>query len=119
MTAIPFPCVAPVDDAASDRRRQLRQRMRVATIAATSLLASLAAIVAYAYIAGGALTAFGLFLAGCITLFEAFRQADRRFIAPLQARCQDDYNRQLDTLLGPLLESPALRRLERAKRIDA
>lgn len=119
MTAIPFPCVAPVDDEASERRRRLRQRMRVATIAATSSLASLAGIVAYAYVASDALTAFGLLFAGFLMLLEAFRQADRRFIAPLQARCQDDYNRQIDMLLGPLFEIRAQPRRERADRVDA
>jgi hypothetical protein len=119
MTAIPFACVAPVDDDASDRRRQLRKRMRIGTIAALSSLASLAGIVAYGYMAAGALTAFGLFFIGAITLFEAFRQADRRFIAPLQARCQDDYNRQIDALLGPLFESRAPRRSGFVERIDA
>ena len=88
MTAIPFPCVAPADDEASERRRQLRQRMRVATIASLSTLAGLAALVVYAYVASSALTAFGLLFVGVVTLLEAFRQADRRFIAPLQARCQ-------------------------------
>ena len=119
MIAIPFPCVAPVDDEASERRHQLRQRMRIATIAATSSLASLAGIVAYAYVASDALTAFGLLFVGTLMLLEAFRQADRRFIAPLQARCQDDYNRQIDTLLGPLFDVRAPTRLEHADRVDA
>jgi hypothetical protein len=119
MTAIPFPCVAPVDDEASERRRQLRQRMRIVTIAALSTLASLAALVVYAYVASDALTAFGLLFVGVVTLLEAFRQADRRFIAPLQARCQDDYNRQIDVLLGPLFDTRTLPRVERAERIDA
>jgi hypothetical protein len=119
MTTIPFPCVAPVDDEASARRRQLRQRMRVATIAALSSLASLAGIVVYAYVASTALTAFGLLFTGVLTLLEAFRQADRRFIAPLQARCQDDYNRQIDTLLGPLFELRPQPRVERADHVDA
>ena len=118
MIAIPFACVAPVDDAASDRRRRLRLRMRVASILASSFIAALAAFVIYAYVASGALTAFGLFLLGGATLFEACRQADRRFIAPLQAICQDDYNRQLDTLLGPILEARA-QRIEREGRVDA
>jgi hypothetical protein len=112
MTAIPFPCVAPVDDEASERRHLLRQRMRVTTIAAASSFASLAGIVAYAYIASDALTALGLLFIGFLTLLEAFRQVDRRFIAPLQARCQDDYNRQIDTLLGPLFKSRAQPRVE-------
>jgi hypothetical protein len=119
MIAIPFSCVAPADEAASDRRRRLRQRMRVAAIAAALATIALAAIVAYGYVASGVLTAAGLLFVGCITLLEAFRQADRRFIAPLEARCQDDYNRQIDVLLGPLFQSGAQRRIELPERTDA
>jgi hypothetical protein len=93
--------------------------MRIATIAALSSLGSLASVVAYAYMTAGAMTAVGLVFIGCITLLEAFRQADRRFIAPLQARCQDDYNRQIEALLGPLLEPRPMLRAGFVERVDA
>jgi hypothetical protein len=60
--------------------------------------------VAQAYAQGGALLAAGLLVAGMLGLLEAFRQADRLFLAPLQAACQEDYSHQVDALLRPLLQ---------------
>jgi hypothetical protein len=114
MATIPYTCVAPVDDDAEARRRALQQRMRVASIVGTVALAGLVACVIHAYLASGVLTAIGLLFIGGLFLFEAFRQADQRFIAPLQARCQDDYNRQVEMLLGPLFASRENRAAERA-----
>jgi hypothetical protein len=119
MAAIPFTCVAPVDDDANARRRLLRQRMRLGSIAGVTAFVALAACVAHAYLQIGPLMAIGFLAVGCLFLFEAFRQADQRFIAPLQARCQEDYNRQLDALLGPLFRSVERQTPTLEERVDA
>ena len=54
-----------------------------------------------------------------VPILPGQEEADRRFIAPLEARCQDDYNRQIDVLLGPLFQSGAQRRIELPERTDA
>jgi hypothetical protein len=77
--------------------------MRVASLCAAGAAALLLASVVQAYFQGGILPATGVTVAGLLFLLEAFRQADRVFLAPLQAKCQDDYSRQIDTLLRPLL----------------
>jgi hypothetical protein len=103
MATIPFTCIAPADPQGSARRRELQKRMRIATLCFAASGASLLAGIAQTYMVGGILPAAGLLIAGTLFLFEAFRQADRLFLAPLQAQCQDDYSRQIDALLRPLL----------------
>jgi hypothetical protein len=105
MATIPFNCVAPVDPQGRARREALQKRMRLASFCVLTAAAALAAGVAQTYVQGGALPAAGLLVAGALFLFEAFRQADRRFLAPLQAECQHDYSRQVDALLQPLLRA--------------
>ncbi|HEX2116665.1 MAG TPA: hypothetical protein VHM01_19850 [Alphaproteobacteria bacterium] len=92
--------------------------MRIASLLLTAAIAILAAAVAQAYVQGGALLAAGILVAGALFLFEVFRRADRAYLAPLQAACQEDYSRQVDILLRPLLddEAPAA---DRARRVDA
>jgi len=107
MATIPFNCVAPVDPQGRARRQALQRRMRLASFSVMAAAAALAAGVAQTYMLGGVLPAAGLLVAGMLFLFEAFRQADRLFLAPLQAECQDDYSRQIDALLRPLLRADA------------
>lgn len=107
MATIPFNCVAPVDPQGRARRQALQKRMRLASFCVTAAAATLAAVVAQTYVFGGAWLAAGLLVAGSLCLFEAFRQADRLFLAPLQAECQNDYSRQIDALLRPLLHTDA------------
>jgi hypothetical protein len=78
--------------------------MRLASICVSGTAGLLAVAVAQAYAQGGILPAAGLLAAGTLGLLEAFRHADRVFLAPLQAACQNDYSRQVDTLLRPLLQ---------------
>jgi hypothetical protein len=101
---IPFSCIAPVDPQGRKRREALRKRMRLASVCVSGAAALLVGMVVQAYAQGGLLPAAGLLLAGTLGLLEAFRQADRVFLAPLQAACQSDYSRQVDTLLRPLLQ---------------
>jgi hypothetical protein len=118
MSAIPYACFAPVDPLGRARRQELQRRMRIASFIAAAAVIVLAAAVAQAYMQGSALLAFGILSAGLLFLFEAFRRADRAYLAPLQAACQDDYSRQVDLLLRPLLAdepAPAASRV----RIDA
>jgi hypothetical protein len=103
MPALPFPCIAPVDPPGRARRLALQKRMRVASLCVSGAAALLVAGTAQTYMHGGILPAMGLLVAGTLFLLEAFRQADRLFLAPLQAECQNDYSRQIDTLLRPLL----------------
>jgi hypothetical protein len=107
MATIPFNCVAPVDPQGRARRQTLQKRMRLASFCVIAAAATLAAIVAQTYVLGGAWPAAGVLVAGALCLFEAFRQADRFFLAPLQAECQDDYSRQIDALLRPLMSADA------------
>lgn len=103
MPALPFSCIAPVDPQGAARRQALQKRMRLASICVSAAAALLVAGVAQTYVQGGILPAAGLLVAGTLFLLEAFRQADRLFLAPLQAECQNDYSRQIDNLLQPLL----------------
>jgi len=105
MPAIPFTCIAPVDPQGSARRLALQKRMRIASFCASAAAATLVAGTAQAYLQGGLLAATGLLVAGMLLLLETFRVADRHFLAPLQAECQDDYSRQIDALLRPLLQA--------------
>lgn len=107
MATIPFNCVAPVDPQGRARRQALQRRMRLASFCVIAAAATLAAGVAQTYILGGMLPASGLLVAGTMFLFEAFRHADRLFLAPLQAECQNDYSRQIDALLRPLMSADA------------
>jgi hypothetical protein len=107
MATIPFSCIAPVDPEGRARRQALQKRMRLASSCVALAVASLVAGVAQTYFIAGAFPAAGLLVAGAPFLFEAFRQADRLFLAPLQAECQDDYSRQIDALLQPLLSTDA------------
>lgn len=104
MSALPFPCIAPVDPSGAARRLALQRRMRLASLCALAAAALLLASVVQAYFQGGILPAIGILVTGLLFLLEAFRQADRLFLAPLQAECQDDYSRQIDALLRPLLQ---------------
>lgn len=96
---------ASLDEAVYARRKTLRQRMRIIAGGSILMLACLGAFSFLAYAEHGLLTAAGLFLVGSIFLFEAVRQADQRFIAPLQALCQHEYGREVERVLGPLLEA--------------
>ena len=116
MSTIPFACFAPVDPMGRARRHALRKRMRVASFLVTAAIAILSAAIAQAYLQGGVLPASGILVAGALFLFEAFRRADRAYLAPLQAACQDDYSRQIDILLRPLLEDDGP---DRARPLDA
>jgi hypothetical protein len=107
MATIPFNCIAPVDSQGRARRQALQRRMRLASFCVIAAAATLAAGVAQTYILGGMLPAAGVLVAGALFLFEAFRQADRLFLAPLQAECQSDYSRQIDALLRPILRTDA------------
>src|SRR5262245_38556395 len=107
MATIPFSCVAPVDPQGRARRQALQKRMRLASFCVIAAAATLAAGVAQTYMLGGLLPAAALLVAGMLFLFEAFRQADRLFLAPLQAECQSDYSRQIDALLRPVLRTDA------------
>jgi hypothetical protein len=104
MPALPFPCIAPVDPPGRARRLALQKRMRLASVCVSGAAALLVVGVAQTYLQDGVLPAMGLLAAGTLFLLEAFRQADRLFLAPLQAECQNDYSRQIDTLLRPLLQ---------------
>lgn len=101
---IPFPCIAPADPQGRARREALRKRMRLASMCVSSAAGLLAVGVAQAYAQSGVLLAAGLLVAGMLGLLEAFRKADRVFLAPLQAACQKDYSNQVDALLRPLLQ---------------
>lgn len=118
MMTIPYACVAPANEDAGARRHALRRRMRIMSIIGTAALAGLAACVTYIYLQGGALAAIGALFIGGIVLFEAFRRADQRLIAPMQARCQDDYNRQVELILTPLFSLPDARTVEHVERFD-
>ena len=119
MPAIPYACFAPVDAQGRARRHALQKRMKIASALVAAAVAILAGAVAQAYIQGGSLLAAGILVAGTLFLFEAFRRADRAFLAPLQAACQDDYSRQLDMLLGPLLDDEGAAASERVHRLSA
>jgi hypothetical protein len=105
MSTIPFTCIAPADPLGRARRLALQKRMRIASLCVVVCAAVLVAAIMQAYLVGGVLPAVALLVAGMLCLFEAFRVADRHFLAPLQAECQDDYSRQVDTLLRPLLQA--------------
>jgi hypothetical protein len=107
MPALPFPCIAPVDPQGRARRETLQKRMRLASICVCGATGLLGIGVAQAYFQGGILLAVGLLVAGMLCLLEVFRHADRVFLAPLQAACQDDYSRQVESLLQPLLHNGA------------
>src|SRR5688572_21948498 len=119
MPAIPYTCIGPVDAQGRARRHALQKRMKVASALVAAAVAILAGAVAQAYIQGGTLLAAGILVSGMLFLFEAFRRADRAFLAPLQAACQDDYSRQLDMLLRPLLDDEGTVAPERARRLSA
>jgi hypothetical protein len=119
MPAIPYACFAPVDPQGRARRNALQKRMRLASALAAAAVAILAGAVAQAYIQGGALPAAGILVAGLLFLFEAFRRADRTYLAPLQAACQDDYSRQIDLLLRPLLDDAGAAAVDRTRRSGA
>jgi hypothetical protein len=104
MHTLPFPCIAPVDPQGRARRQALQKRMRLASLCVSAAAVTLVAGVAQTYLEGGIVPAAGLLVAGALFLLEAFRQADRLFLAPLQAECQNDYSRQIDSLLLPLLQ---------------
>jgi hypothetical protein len=93
--------------------------MRIACFCMLSAAAMLAFMVAQAYLQGGILLGSGLLVAGTLFLFEAFRRADRAFLAPLQAICQDDYSRELDAVLRPLLAVEDATFRDCAQRVDA
>ena len=118
MSAIPYACFAPVDPQGRARRHELQTRMRIASAFVAAALAILAGAVAQAYLQGGPVLAAGILVAGSLFLFETFRRADRVYLAPLQAACQDDYSRQVDLLLRPLLADEQ-RPGDRAYRVDA
>ena len=101
---LPFPCIAPVDPQGRARRETLRRRMRLASACVAGAVGLLLVGVVQAYLQGGAIAAAGLLIAGALCLLEVFRHADRVFLAPLQAACQNDYSRQVDALLRPLLQ---------------
>jgi hypothetical protein len=107
MPTLPFACIAPVDPEGRARRIALQRRMRIASVCVFAATVILVAGIAQAYFQGGILPAAGLLVAGVLLLLETFRLADRHFLAPLQAECQDDYSRQIDRLLRPLLYADA------------
>lgn len=119
MPAIPYDCFGPVDPQGRARRHALQKRMKIASALVAAAIAILAAAVTQAYVQGGSLLAFGILVSGVLFMFEAFRRADRAFLAPLQAACQDDYSRQLDMLLRPLLDDQGAVATERAHRLSA
>lgn len=123
MPSISVSPFAPHDEVACARRRALQQRMRVLAGGSVLLFGCLGALSFQAYLAQGLLTAFGLFAMGGVFLFEAVRQADRRFVAPLQALCQDDYSRHVELVLGmsaqPHRTIAAVNRAALAQRVDA
>lgn len=104
MPPISFSPFAPLDEAVYARRKTLQQRMRIVAGGGILMLACLGAVSFQAYLEHGLLIGTGLFIMGNVFLFEAVRQADQRFIAPLQALCQHDYSREVERVLGPLLE---------------
>ncbi len=116
---------ASVDDAAYARRKALRHRMRIVACGSVILFAGLGALSFQAYVEHGLLIAIGLFIVGSVFLIEAVRQADKRFVAPLQALCQYEYGREVELALGPLLDATprdavaASRSDPLARRVDA
>lgn len=104
MATIPFTCIAPVDPQGRARRLALQKRMRIASFCVIASAATLVGGTTQAYFEGGILPAAGFLVVGMLLLLEAFRVADRLYLAPLQAECQDDYSRQIETLLRPLLQ---------------
>ncbi|HEX6980267.1 MAG TPA: hypothetical protein VF342_13295 [Alphaproteobacteria bacterium] len=81
--------------------------MRALSIATLIGLAGTLALAAKAYIMIDAIAAATILLASTWLMFAALRQADRRFIAPLQVACQEDFNRRIAPLLDELCAMPA------------
>lgn len=100
--SLPFPLVV-LSDAARVRQRRLRQRLRLCALVAAGAAFCIIGLAVQAYVSNGFATALALAIAGSSLLIEALRQADRAFIAPLQAHCQADFSRQISAAIAPLL----------------
>lgn len=99
---LPLSFALSTDDARA-RQRSLQQRLRCGAIVAAGAVAGILGLAFHAYLSNGPACALALLIAGLALIVEALRQADRTFIAPLQAHCQADFSRQVCAALGPLL----------------
>lgn len=102
--------LAPADRLVEDRQELLNGRMRLLAFSTLVMFAAVIAGTAYFHQAQG-LAVASLWLAlSSSAMICALRWADRRFIAPLQACCQADFNRHVEALFGSLLEPHPARR---------
>jgi len=99
-----YPHFSAQADAARLRQRRLNWRMRIAAGFGMTALAGVITLAVQAYSVIGAGGTIALLVIGLFLVFEALRQADRRFIAPLQACCQADFNERVEALFGALFQ---------------
>lgn len=102
MATLSLGAIPLAGDDAFARQRMLRRRMRALAAAGFAAFAAVTVIAATAYPSTGFSGAALLFGLGAAVVFEGVRQADRHYIAPLLARCQEDFSRQIAALFGPI-----------------
>jgi len=102
-----YPNFSAQADAARLRQRRLNWRMRIVAGFGMTALAGIITLAAQAYSVIGAGGSIGLLVIGLFLVCGTLRQADRRFIAPLQARCQADFNERVEALFGALFQDGA------------
>jgi hypothetical protein len=110
MATLSFASLAPVDRITGNRQHVLNCRMRLLACAAAFALAGVICGAVFAYILYGLAASLAWLTATGYATLKALGSVDRHFIAPLQASCQDDFNRHVEVLFGPLLDRHAKRR---------
>lgn len=110
MAVLELVSLSSADRVAGDRQHTLNCRMQLLACASLLAFAGVAIGTIAAYELEGLAAALAWLVVSTGLMLAGLRWADRIFIEPLQACCQADFNRHVETLFGSLLEPSGLRR---------